>query len=298
MFSRLTILTLLVSLALAACADVHVRVTLLEPANTPYKVQVVAHPDYWSNTCFFVGQTQSGADTTKYVSLPGADVLQKREAEVQPVAAGQSTPWIDISQYVTGNDLATVQFFIVPAAQFNKTGVKARIDVATAPADKDIVRAIIERDPGNIIAVRVPRDPVKEKEWLVSIREDSVRRLKEIQALNLPAGPLPRKIWMMTGFRSWGMYTDPAIAESDFKVIQALGMNGFWDFNAELWPLGQKYGIDRTTVFWRTAGHPPAAKLDWAELEKHLDDAYQRDIAGARKIFGDTIPPAVADLMD
>ncbi|MHB0937288.1 MAG: hypothetical protein ACYDCO_21435 [Armatimonadota bacterium] len=289
---------LLAFLALAACADVHVRVTLLEPANTPYKVQVVAHPDYWSNTCFFVGQTQSAADKAPYVSLPGADVLQKREAEVQPLAAGQSTPWIDISQYVAGKDLATVQFFFVPAAQFGKTGVKARIDVATAPADKDIVRAITEHDPGNIIAIRVPRDPVKDKEWLISIREDAVRRLKEIQALNLPEGPLPRKIWMMTGFRPWGMYTDPAITESDFKVIQALGMNGFWDFNAETWKLAQQYGIDRTTVFWREVGHPPAAKLDWAALEKHFESAYKGHAETARKTFGERIPPAVVDLMD
>ena len=141
--------------------------------------------------------------------------------------------------------------------------MKARIDVATSPADRDIVRAITEHDPGNIIAVRVPRDPVKDKDMLISIREDAARRLKEIRALNLPKGPLPRKIWMMTGFRPWGMYTDPAITESDFQVIQELGMNGFWDFTPETWKLAQKYGIDRTTVYWRDAGAPPTAKLDW-----------------------------------
>ena len=299
MISRaLSVLVLLVCLTLTTRAEVQVRVTLLEPANTPYTVQVVAHPDYNSNTTFFVGQSQSAAETNRYMYLPGADVLQARENEVKPVDAGQSTPWIDLSKYVEGNDLATVQFFFVPVAQFGKTGVKARIDVATSPADKDIVRSITEHDPGNIIAIRVPRDPVKDKEWLISIREDTARRMKEIRALNLPEGPLPRKIWMMTGFRPWGMYTDPAITESDFQVIRELGMNGYWDFTPETWKLGQKYGIDRTTVYWRDAGAPPTAKLDWELLEKHMDDVYQRNIASTRKIFGDKIPPAVADLMD
>jgi hypothetical protein len=286
------------ALTVVHAQQVHVRVTLLEPAGTPYKVRVVVHPNYNSNTTFFVGQTRSGEDTQRYVGEPGANVLQALDNAVQPVGAGQSTPWIDLTSLLPQNGLASVRFLFVPAEQFKQTGVQARFDVATAPDEKSIVRSITDRDTGNVIALRIPTDPLKDREWLVSIREDAARRLKEIQSFNLPEGPLPRKIWMMTGFRPWGMYTDPTITESDFKVIQALGMNGYWDFTPETWKLAPKYGIDRTTVYWRAPGSPPTGKLDWGALEQHFDSAYQRDVASTRKVFGEKIPPAVADLMD
>jgi len=166
------------------------------------------------------------------------------------------------------------------------------------------VRSITDRDPGDVISLRVPRDPVKDKEWLVSIREDAQRRLDEIRSFGLPEGPLPRKIWMMTGFRPWGMFTDPEITALDFQVIHELGMNGYWDFTPETWKLAPKYGLDRTTVYWRAPGAPPGfntpdgIRLDWDKLTEWIDGAYQRDIASTRKIFGETIPSAVVDLMD
>jgi len=53
-----------------------------------------------------------------------------------------------------------------------------------------------------------------------------------VKALKLPDGPLPRRIWCLTGFRSNGQfYTDSAIAQMDFDIIRRLGMNGFWEQN-------------------------------------------------------------------
>lgn len=283
--------------------QVFVRVTLLEPADAPYKLQVMVHPSYSYNYCFFAGQTVTKAEKSLYVGVPGADVLQKLEAEVQPVAAGASTPWIDLSGYLD-TSLASVQFFVVPAARFAKTPVRARFDVSATAGEEGIARSITEHDPGNVVALRIPKDLAGDRQWLLSIREDSVRRLNEVKAFKLPEGPLPRKLWFMTGFRSWNMYTDPAIAENDFQVIRAMGMNGFWDFTPEWWALGQKYGIDRTTLVWRAGATPPGFAnptkivMDWKALETFIDGAKKADIDYSRKIFGGTLPPAIVDCMD
>jgi hypothetical protein len=283
--------------------QVAVRVSLLEPTNTPYKVEVVVRPSYVTNIVFFVGKTLSSLTGGQY-TIPSTDSLKAREDEVAPVGAGQATPWIDLTGHLQPSGLASVEFLFVPTATFTNTGVRARFEVARAPDEKSIVRPITEHDPGNIITLRVPRDLDKDKAWLLSIREDSERRLKEIRDFGLPAGPLPKKIWLMTGFRPWGMSTDPAITELDFQVIHELGMNGYWDFTPETWKLAPKFGIDRTTVYWRAPGAPPGfgsadgIRLDWDKLGKWVDEAYKNDVAATRKIFGGKLPPAVADLMD
>jgi hypothetical protein len=279
-----------------------VRVQLLEPRDNPYKVQVVVRPRYGTNINFVAGQTISGTAGGQYTP-PSADELAAREKEAQPADPGKPTCWIDLSAHLSGANLSSVQFYFVPAAQFTNTGVKARFDIATAADDKAIARSITDRDPGNVISLRVPSDLVKDKQWLLSIREDAHRRLKEIKDLNLPDGPLPRKIWCMTGFRPWGMFTDPTITDLDFQVIRALGMNGFWDMNAENHKMAFAHGIDRTTFYWRSVTPPgfntPAGiALDWAKLGSFLADAYRRDIEGTRKLFSDRLPMAIVDLMD
>lgn len=292
--------------AALACAEenpqVWARVQLLQPQDVAYKVQVVVRPRYGTNINFFVGQTISTPVSGQYTP-PGADELAAKEKEIEPAAAGKATCWVDLTAPLSSSGLSSVQFYYVPAATFTNSGVKARIDIATAASDKAIVRSITDHDPGNVISLRVPKDPVKDKQWLLSIREDAQRRLKEIKDLKLPDGPLPRKIWCMTGFRPWGMYTDPAITDLDFQVIRALGMNGFWDMNAENHKLAFAHGIDRTTFYWRSVTPPgfntPAGiALDWAKLSQFLDDAYKRDIEGTRKLFSDRLPMAIVDLMD
>ena len=294
---------LLAVVSVSHAQQIFVRVTLLEPTDKPYKVQLDVHPSYFTNQTFFAGQTISKSEESRYVYLPAADVLKTLEDAVQPVAAGQATVWVELTKYIPAGSLASVQFFFSPAKDFQQTGVKARFDVATAADEQNIVRSITEHDnTGNVITLRIPHDLVKDKPWLISVREDSVRRLNEIKSFNLPEGPLPKKIWCMTGFRPWNMYTDPTITESDFQVIHALGMNGYWDFTPETWKLAPKYGIDRTTVYWRSVGAPPGfpgkIQLKWPELEKWIDDAYKRDIESTKKIFDGKIPMAVADMND
>ena len=95
-----------------------------------------------------------------------------------------------------------------------------------------ILRSVTDHDPGNVISVRIPPDPADDKDRILSIREDAQRRLDEVKSWDLPDGPLPRKIWCMTGFRSNGeFYTDPAIAADRLRDDPPLGMNGYWEQN-------------------------------------------------------------------
>jgi len=283
---------------------VWVRVQLLRPADVPYQARLTVHPNYSSNITLYAGQTVSGSESARYVYSPPADVLATQAEQAGTVKPGEKTPWIELTRFLPADGLASVRFLFEPKEAFAADGVEARFDVATDAEEGAIVRAITERDPGNVISLRIPLDLAKDGKWLLSIREDAERRLREIRAMDLPEGPMPRKIWCMTGFRPWDMYTDPSITEREFEVARELGMNGFWDFTPETWELGKKHGVDRTTVFWRSAGAPTGhgadnrLRLDWAALDKAMDEAYQRDITRTRSIFGDTIPPAIVDLMD
>jgi hypothetical protein len=283
-------------------SQVWARIQLLKPRACPYTVQVVVRPAYGSNITFFVGQTVSGAIGGQY-SPPPADQLKARENEVQPAKPKSPTGWADLTAYLPAGRIASVLFRFMPPQNFTNSGIKARFDIATAADDKAIVRSITEFDPGNVIALRIPSDPVKDKQWLLSIREDGARRLKEIQDLHLSTGPLPKKIWCMTGFRPWDLFTDPAITELNFDVIRALGMNGYWDMDAETCRMALARGIDRTTYYWRGVtppgfGTPAGIALDWIKLSRFLDDGYRRDIAGTRRLFPDRMPMAIVDLMD
>src|SRR6185503_20413487 len=99
-----------------------------------------------------------------------------------------STPWIDLTGKLKEGSLATVSFYFEPKESFPK-GVKAQFDVATAAVDATIVRSITDHDPGNVISLRIPTDLTKDKQWLLSIREDAQRRLDQIRSFKLPAGP-------------------------------------------------------------------------------------------------------------
>ena len=139
--------------------EVWVRIQLIEPGDAPYRVQVVAlSPGRKTNT-LFVGQTV-------------AEDLQQVEA-VEPSGA---TPWADLTALMAGQD-ATVQFQFEPQEEFTESGVQARIDVATSAHDQAIVRSITDHDPGPVIALRIPADPVQDRPRLLSIREDAQRRL-------------------------------------------------------------------------------------------------------------------------
>ena len=161
-----------------------------------------------------------------------------------------------------------------------------------------------------MIALRLPVDLARDRKWLLSIREDTRRRLDEIKALKLPDGPLPRRIWCMTGFRSNGQfYTDPAIARMDFEITRLLGMNGFWEQNGgqpgELRKLAAAQGIERSTVYWRSVETPPrdaklggAVPLNWDSLEQYIARSYADGVTQTRTAHPFGMPTIIADLMD
>ncbi len=222
---------------------------------------------------------------------------------------GETSPWIGLSPLMTA-PMASVRFLFETRPPLESRGVKARFDIATAGDAAAIVRSIEDHDPGNVIALRIPRDLAKDAKSLLSIREDTLRRLNEVRAMNLPDGPLPRKVWCMAGFRSNGQfYTDPAIAEMDFDIIRMLGMNGYWEQNGgqpgELRKMAMARGIDRSTVYWRSVESPPrdakisgGTHLNWDQLQQYIDRTYTGDIARTRKAHPYGMPTIIADLMD
>ena len=268
------------------------RLTLLTPQNVKWRVQIVAHnPPHGAPTTLFAGW-KSGA---KIEDAPF-------------IAANQASPWIDLSP-ILKEGVASVRFLFETDPPLEKRGLKAKFDIAAAPRYSALARSIIEHDPGNVITIRIPSDLEKDKKWLLSIREDTQRRLDEIKALNLSDGPLPQKIWTMTGFRSNGQfYTDPQIAQMDFDIIKALGMNGFWEQNGgqpgALRAMAKARGINRSTVYWRDIASPPrdnelgAIRLDWDALEKFADRVYQNAATNTFKNYPEGMPDVVVDLMD
>jgi len=273
-------------------AQVWLRVSVVEPEATAWRAHVTAYTTRSKTEDLYIGDT-AGTDANA----------------VKPHAAGTPSQWVDFTPYLKSLKVVSVRF-----AFDGLKNVRAKFDIATAADDNAIVRSITDYDrewqgqPGNVIALRIPADPVKDKQWLLSIREDTLRRLNEIKALKLPDGPRPRQIICMTGFRSNGQfYTDPVIAETDFDIITLLGMNGYWEQNGGqpggLRKFCKERGINVTTVYPRMVGYPPSdqsvggVRLDWPKFSEWLDKTYKGPFAGDPK-NPDGVPMAVADLND
>ena len=278
--------------AAPAKPGVWARVSLLEPKGVQWRMQItIYNPPNGDPTAIFAGQKTAG------------------KAEDAPmIVANSASPWIDMTPLLTGG-VASVRFVFDTVPFLEKRGIKARFDIATAASDKYIVRSILEHDPGNVISLRVPSDLVADKKWLLSIREDTQRRLNQVRAFNLPDGPLPQKLWTMTGFRSSGQfYTDPQIAQMDFDIIKTLGMNGYWEQDGgqpgDLRAMARARGINRTTVYWRNIESLPydaelkASRLDWQALDKWADDAYRSNAEAFVRQYPDGAPEKIVDLMD
>jgi hypothetical protein len=269
-----------------------VRVSLLSPNDRPWRVHLIAQLPGGKSISHFAGQ--STAATAK---------------DAQPLPANQSTPWIDLSNSLSSEG-ATVRFLFETQPPLEKAGIKAKFDIASAADDTAILRTLTDHDPGDVISIRIPADPSKNKARILSIREDAQRRLDEIKALNLPDSPRPQKIWCMTGFRSNGeFYTDPAIARIDFEIARRLGMNGYWEQNGgqpgDLRDMAQAAGMNRSTVYWRNVESPPrdkdlagAVRADWPALDSFFDKSYREGISSTRKRHPNGMPNVIADLMD
>ena len=281
---------------------VWVRVTLLSPEKIPWIVQIVSHSGGGRTSALFAGQNTA-----------------PNRADVQAVDAGASTPWIDLAGRVTG--VSSVRFLfeldprprsatapLVPGGPPLAPGVRARIDIGTSGSDDAVVRSITETDTGSVIALRIPANLVKDRQWLLSIREDTERRLEEVRKMKLPPGPLPKNCWFITGFRANGQfYTDPAITQMDFDIIRTLGMNGFWEQNGgqpgDLRRFAQERGMDRSTVYPRDVASPPrdaaagGVRMDWGKLQEFVDQRYHGPFA-AKPDSAYPPPKVIADLMD
>ncbi len=270
-----------------------VRVTLLSPRDRPWRVQIIAQRPGGKSANVFVGKT-----TANDAAAAGF------------AAAGQPSGWIPLPGADHGP--ATVRFLFETNPPLPKTdsGLAARFDFAIAAEEDHILRTVSDHDPGNVIAVRIPAQAAIHREQILTIREDTQRRLDEIKALNLPDGPRPVKLWCMTGFRSNGeFYTDPAIARMDFEIIRRLGMNGYWQQGGgqpgTLGQMAHESGIDRSTVYWRAVESLPvekelggATRLDWAALESFLDRVYRESVESTRREHPNGMPQIIADLMD
>ncbi len=275
----------------AAPPRVFVRVALTSPREVEWRIHIVAHQPEGKQAELFYGKD-----------------LAETAAKAGWIAERRSD-WIELTA-VMGKGVPSVRFLFETRPAMEGKGVEARFDVATAANEAAIVRSITDHDTGNVIALRVPVDLARDRKWLLSIREDTQRRLNEVKSLHLPDGPLPRRIWCMAGFRSNGQfYTDPAIAQMDFDIIKMLGMNGFWEQNGgqpgELRKMAAAHGIDRSTVYWRSVETPPrdakfggAVPLKWDSLQQYIDRSYADGVTQTRKAHPFGMPTIVADLMD
>ncbi|MEO6908159.1 MAG: hypothetical protein ABI210_09745, partial [Abditibacteriaceae bacterium] len=273
--------------------QVWVRVTLLAPTNATWRTHVIAQPGPGKTTEMFAGATVA----------PTAN-------DAQFITSGTASAWINLTTAISAG-VASMRFLFDTKAPLTD-GVRARFDVATAANDANIVRSITDSDTGNVISLRIPADLVADKQWLLSIREDTQRRLDQVKSFNLPDGPLPKKLWVMTGFRSNGQfYNDPKIAEMDFDIIQRLGMNAWWEQNGgqpgALRAMAHAHGLDRSTIYWRNVESLPrdatgAVALDWDAIGKFYDKAYQDNVDYTRKAYPLNVaggaPSFVVDLMD
>ncbi len=270
---------------------VFIRVALMSPRDVPWRMHVVAHQPGAKQADTFLGKRLAAS------------------AEQSEWMQGPQSGWFELTGLL-GSGVPSVRFLFETRPPLQDKGVEARLDVATAANEVAIVRSIIEHDTGNVIALRLPADLTANRKWLLSVREDTQRRLDEVKAMKLPDGPLPRKICCMAGFRSNGQfYTDPAIAQMDFEIIKRLGMNGFWEQNGgqpgELRRMAAAQGIDRSTVYWRTVETPPrdaklsgAVPLQWDKLQQYIDRSYSDAVAQTRKAHPQGMPTIIADLMD
>jgi hypothetical protein len=275
----------------AEAPGVFVRVSLLSPREVEWRMHIVVHLERGKQAHRYIGkESAASADKAGWIQ-------------------GQQSHWIDLASLL-GKGVASVRFLFETKPAGKEKGIAARFDVATAANDAAIVRSIAEHDTGQVIALRLPADLIKDRKWLLSIREDTQRRLDEVKALKLPEGPLPRRIWCLAGFRSNGQfYTDPAIAEMDFDIIKMLGMNGFWQQNGgqpgALRKMAAAHGLDRSTVYWRSVGALPrdtklrgAVALNWDALHRYIDRVYSDDIARTRAAHPSGMPSIIADLSD
>jgi hypothetical protein len=280
---------------------VFVRVTLVTPAPTqPWRVRVNAFATRSKTMTLFAGSSV-GTDAN------GAGTIE-----------GKTSPWIDLATVMAEHrkspnwteGLVSVAFRMEPGDRFDGKTVKATFDFATAPNEQSIVRSVTEYDPGNLIGFRVPPDITANKAKLLSIREDTQRRLDEVRSFNLPDGPLPVKIWAMTGFRAntSQFYTDPAIAEMDMTILDELGMNGMWEQGGgqpeHVREMARSRGINRSTVYWRSIASPPrdgevgGTRLDWKALEEWATKNYSGAALSTQARNPTGGPTVVVDLMD
>jgi hypothetical protein len=143
----------------------YVRVALVSPADRRWRVHIVAEmPGGKSKGVFAGGAVASTA------------------AGVELLPAGQATGWVDLSDVLTPQG-ATIRFVFETQPPIDKVGVEARVDVAAATDDAAILRSVTDHDSGNIVSVRIPPEPAKAKDRILSIREDAQRRLDDVTDL-------------------------------------------------------------------------------------------------------------------
>ncbi len=138
----------------AASADVFVRVALLSPREVDWRMRIVAHQPGGKQAELFVGKG-----------------LAATAAQAGWLAEERSD-WIELTSLL-GKGVPSVRFLVETKPALEGKGVQARFDFATTANEAAIVRSITEHDPNDIMAFRLPVDLVKDRKWLLSIREDA-----------------------------------------------------------------------------------------------------------------------------
>ena len=216
-----------------------------------------------------------------------------RRGKAVYLAAGESTPWCDITPAVHEDRGARLELRGAEAYSYTRwlPSFDATFEFATAPVESAIVKRITRQGPGAGLEIIVPGLPSK-------ATADKIRTDDEYCAENtalarkLPAvgfGRRPRKFPLFLGMSMRSELFRPEIRQAEYRIAAALGFNGTGD---ALDPLMASLGFCQThsgteSWFLRNGcyGQPETEKIK-AGIERSV------------KAWGASPPPAYLMAMD
>ncbi len=244
LFRHPLLILILACFPISLVADVFVRVTMLEPSTGTYQV--------------VYGGTLHKSDPLWY--LPA-----RKWPESGPIAAGQATPWFNVSQYAGAsfhgrmNRAGGVAEFPYITANFVATPPAERrrvtIEIATASDDKAVVKRFEESYAGSLTGFLVSPDPKADAESLETAAQMTERRLAWAREASGGKRVAPRQLIIQTSL--WGGQRHE-LNLKDSEVLWLLGFNvvgGQWAGIHQVFPFGQPMATHN--VFFGPAADDP-----------------------------------------
>lgn len=208
-----------------------------------------------------------------YYYYPGTVTAAGLAKEGAPVAAGEWSPWFELSRFMdTGKWQTTVKLEYSSGGKHLER-VKAIYQLAPTP-EEALARVLEEDVEGHISAVILPGDMKKFPEVVTLASTLTAKHLADAKALNLP--PVAKTTLMpleayVCGFGD--AYASPTMLGQEVATARLLGFNSFNDFYGERRKIGEAAGYTRgflsqwfTHKAWDCPGNPKMQSL----MEDHF----------------------------